>query len=94
MALRGRKKLFVVAFAAILVLVGVFQAAAEPPANEHFQRVWERTDKPIADLAVNRSWLWGPEGTTGLLQEEYSNSPGGFRDVQYFDNRNPWRLPS
>ena len=58
---------------------------AVPPATDHFQRTWERTDKPVADLAVSRTWMWGPEAFTGPLQEAYSEAPGGSRLVQYFD---------
>lgn len=62
-----------------------WSAFAVAPANEHFERVWARTDRPVAELAVSRTWMWGPDGNTGALQEPYSDSPGGFRTVQYFD---------
>jgi hypothetical protein len=35
------------------------------PANEHFERTWSRTDKPVADGHENRTWMWGPEPFTG-----------------------------
>ncbi|HLT18033.1 MAG TPA: hypothetical protein VKZ96_01150 [Thermomicrobiales bacterium] len=60
-------------------------AAAAPPGNAHFNAVWQRTDKPVADLLVDRTWIWGPEGRSAILSEAYAESPGGARDVQYFD---------
>lgn len=56
-----------------------------PPANEHFQQRWERTDKPVADLRVNRTWMWGPGAFTSSITEPYAESPNGYRQVQYFD---------
>ncbi len=67
------------------LIAGVQQASAVAPANQYFLRTWERTDKPVADLAVSRTWMWGPDAFTGLLQEAYEESPGGLREVQYFD---------
>ena len=55
------------------------------PANPSFRQVWERTDKPVADLRTNRTWLWGPGAFTGAITEPYADSPGGYRQVQYFD---------
>ena len=59
---------------------------AAPWANSDFQRTWERTDKPVVDLAVSRTWMWGPvdEGTN-TRSESYAEAPGGQRIVQYFD---------
>ena len=71
---------------ACLLMAGyVVPVAAAPPANQPFQRTWERTDQPVASLVANRTWMWGPEGFTGAMQENYSESPGGVRTVQYFD---------
>ncbi len=73
----------------LLALAGgqlaLLPAAAEAPANEAFQRTWERTDKPVADDAVSRIWMWGPAANTGTQQEPYAEAPGGVRTVQYFD---------
>src|SRR4051794_14484539 len=53
-------------------------------ANSAFQRVWERTDLPVAQGRVNRTWLWGP--TPGqTAQEPFKEGPGGQHLVQYFD---------
>jgi hypothetical protein len=55
------------------------------PGNDHFQRTWQRTDAPVADGSVARTWMWGPEANTPVMQEAYAESPGGERDVQYYD---------
>ncbi len=34
---------------------------------------------------VNRTWTWGPQAITEVRPEEYAESPGHQRDVQYFD---------
>ncbi|HQZ89646.1 MAG TPA: CAP domain-containing protein [Thermomicrobiales bacterium] len=59
------------------------QAAASELAP--FQRVWSRTDEPIAAGKVARTWMWGPAAVSGLSYEPYVESPGGQRIVQYFD---------
>lgn len=62
-------------------------------ATDAFQEVWERTDYPVQQGNTSRTWLWGPGSNTGLIQEEYAESPDGFRDVQYFDKSRmemPW----
>jgi uncharacterized protein YkwD len=60
-------------------------ALAEAPGNPAFERTWARTDKPVSDLQVSRTWMWGPQANTGVLQEPYAEAPGGMREVQYFD---------
>jgi Tol biopolymer transport system component len=52
--------------------------------HEHFQRVWDRTDLPVAEGIVDRTWMWGP-AVSGALYERYDDSPGQQRLVQYFD---------
>jgi hypothetical protein len=56
-------------------------------AAPNFQRVWERTDKAVAEgrLTQPRTWLWGPQPISAAHREPYSNSPEGSRLVQYFD---------
>ncbi len=49
-----------------------------------FQSTWERTDKPVADGTVKRSFYWGPSPGTQLT-EAYAEGAGGKRLVQYFD---------
>ncbi|MDQ3704911.1 MAG: hypothetical protein M3437_06770 [Chloroflexota bacterium] len=54
-------------------------------ADPAFQRVWERTDAPVANGSTRRSFYWGPAPISGALQEEYVQGPGGKHLVQYFD---------
>ncbi len=68
----------------ILTLLGR-AATAEAPANDAFQQTWQRTDKPVLDGAVARTWMWGPEAFTAAIDEPYAESPNGQRTVQYFD---------
>ena len=53
--------------------------------NPAFQQVWERTDRPVADGVVSRTWTWGPQPISEITSEPYAESPGGTRTVQYFD---------
>jgi hypothetical protein len=53
--------------------------------DDAFARVWERTDRPVEDQLVDRTWMWGPEAFSGVLHEEYVDSPDGERTVAYFD---------
>jgi len=59
--------------------------SAQSFADSAFESVWKRTDKPVADGRVGRSWLWGPAPFTDAIQEPYAEAPGGTRLVQYFD---------
>ncbi len=59
--------------------------AAIEPGTAPFQRTWKRTDQPVLDGLVARTWMWGPQANSELIQEPYSEAPGGGRTVQYFD---------
>lgn len=56
-------------------------------ANPAFQNVWNRTDRPVAEGKVSRTWFWGPGPNTPGLLEQYKEDPTGRgqRLVQYFD---------
>ncbi|HYI16239.1 MAG TPA: hypothetical protein VEX37_12660, partial [Thermomicrobiales bacterium] len=72
--------------AVLLVLAGaILQVQAVEPGNEHFERRWARTDQPVADGAISRTWIWGPAANTGVIEEDYAEAPGGTRQVQYYD---------
>ena len=60
-------------------------AQAEAPSGEPFQRTWSRTDKPVADGVVSRTWMWGPEAFTSDFREAYVEGHDHSREVQYFD---------
>jgi hypothetical protein len=48
-----------------------------------FRTIWEYNDLAVITGRVGRTWLWG---TPGLIKsEQYSDAPGGNRQVQYFD---------
>lgn len=53
-------------------------------AVPQFEQVWARTDGPVANAAVSRSWIWGPQPGE-VRNEPFSGAPGGMRTVQYFD---------
>src|SRR4051812_22334231 len=71
----------------LTLLLPVFPATAAPIpfADPAFQRVWTRTDDLVAIGEVARTWFWGPQANTGGIREDYAESPGGGRLVQYFD---------
>ncbi len=64
--------------------VAVGQTKPGPFADPALQRVWQRTDLPVAEGRVNRTWLWGP--TPGVsIQEPFKEGKGGTHLAQYFD---------
>jgi hypothetical protein len=71
------------------LVAGVALAQPQPQQNGFadpaFRRVWERTDLPVADHTVARTWFWGPSPNTPGLVEPNKESPNGQRLVQYFD---------
>jgi VCBS repeat-containing protein len=69
----------------LLTMFVIAPVLAVAPAPGPFERTWARTDKPVADGVLARTWIWGPQANTGVMQEPYLQSPGGERDVQYFD---------
>lgn len=63
--------------------IGAF-AQADGFANQAFRNVWQRTDAPVAEGKVARTWVWGP--TAGKsLQEPFKEGANGQHLVQYFD---------
>jgi hypothetical protein len=81
-----------VAFAALLVFLAAARAMAAPPptgefppSEPYFSRTWERTDKPVADQQIDRTWMWGPHGFTEAMRESYAEGHDHSREVQYFD---------
>jgi hypothetical protein len=59
-------------------------AQAIPFATPAFQTVWQRYDLPVQQLQTARSWTWGPTSIFAGF-EPYADTPGGQRQVQYFD---------
>jgi len=72
----------------LTLVVGVLLAAAVSAhtiGHSAFQREWDRHDRAVAEGMATRSWMWGPDAYTDVLEEDYVESPGGQRQVQYFD---------
>lgn len=69
----------------LLVLLAIaLPARAATPDESAFRRVWERTDAPVANGTVERTWYWGPEPLQ-TLDEDYVEGFEGKRRVQYWD---------
>ena len=79
----------VIAVLVLLLIPSLQPASAAEFGSYAFQRVWNRTDQPVAAGKVNRTWMWGPKPFTDVLLEPYAegNVAGqtGERRVQYFD---------
>ena len=60
-------------------------AAAVQPGASAFERTWSRTDRPVAETQVSRTWMWGPAAFTSAMGEYYEEGPDQTRIVQYFD---------
>ena len=54
-------------------------------SHPDFVQVWDRTDLPVQQGQVNRTWMWGPGANTPLMDEPYAEADGGMRSVQYTD---------
>jgi DMSO/TMAO reductase YedYZ molybdopterin-dependent catalytic subunit len=57
---------------------------AQSFADPSFRSTWERTDKPVTDGSVKRSFYWGP-APLQTHSEPYAEGASGKRTVQYFD---------
>jgi hypothetical protein len=44
----------------VLALLGIaaVPASAVAPELSAFQRTWDRTDRPVQEQRVNRTWMW------------------------------------
>lgn len=60
-------------------------AADHGNASEAFERTWQRTDLPVINGEIDRTWMWGPRPITGVIHEPYDESDNGIRNVQYYD---------
>ena len=85
---RARLLLPGIAILALLSATLVVAPAAALPSEDYahpaFERTWNRTDKPVEDGQAVRTWVYGSLVSEGEM-EEYAESPGGERQVQYFD---------
>lgn len=83
-------KLVMIALTAT-TLVAALAAGGARPAQAHmafsdpaFERVWERSDKPVQERVAVRTWMWGPEATY-TAYEPYAEGPAGQHLVTYLD---------
>ncbi len=76
------------AMALIIPMMTMIAQAADPTfGNELFKNKWIEQDRLVGSPGVARPYTWGPsvpEAPAARL-EPYSSSPGGMRQVQYFD---------
>jgi hypothetical protein len=85
-ARRAATTLLALLFVASFALPSIDATSIETYA---FEKVWWRTDLPVAMNQTNRTWVWGPEPFTSLMLEPYDEGAvsgiEGARWVQYFD---------
>lgn len=62
-----------------------FLVSADSFGDPAFESVWSRTDEPVDEGAVSRTWIWGPEPNFSARIEPYAEGPDGQRTVLYFD---------
>ena len=80
-----RRILSIIAIIGIAVALLPTAAAADSIAGTPFYNTWARTDLPVANGNVSRTWMWGPQADSPALSEPYAEASGGQREVQYFD---------
>lgn len=94
-----RKILTILCVAVLLSPVVINYTTAIPSASAtglgvmpaaSIEKVWQRTDLPVQEGRVSRTWMWGPPGAFGnngfdVREEPYAQSPDGKRMVFYFD---------
>lgn len=77
----------------VLVAVILLSALALPsllvtPADakeDPFTRTWSRTDYPVFNHEVSRTWMWGEKAYSSKMTEPYEEAPNGVRTVLYWD---------
>ena len=85
------KKRFLAVLAGLLALSIAAPAFASHENGDHpfgdprFEERRDRTERPVIEGHVDRTWIWGPGPYTDAFMEPYADSPDGERLVQYFD---------
>ena len=64
--------------------IGAFKGLAVSFGDASIFKTWRRTDLPVISHPNDRSWMWGPK-MFDQQRELYAESPGGARQVFYFD---------
>jgi outer membrane protein assembly factor BamB len=86
-----KKKYSLMALAAVTVLIPLLTLvayAADPNfGNNQFRNLWVTQDRLVGTAGVSRPFTWGPSipDAPNAMFEPYAESPGGQRQVQYFD---------
>ncbi len=70
---------------ALVLLLTSFSTSLAQSDNPAFVETWTRTDLPVAEQTVDRTWIWGPLTTAWGETEDYVEGIAGERDVLYFD---------
>jgi 5-hydroxyisourate hydrolase-like protein (transthyretin family) len=80
------KKPIALVLALLLAIMSFAPAAAQQITTEEaFFNTWARTDLPVEQDLVDRTWMWGPDPNTEIIREPYVDHPIGQREVQYWD---------
>ncbi len=67
-----------------LALTPALVAQPAHAANAVFDAIWQRTDLPVQQGLVSRSWVWGNQLTQDIY-EPYAQGPNGTHMVRYYD---------
>lgn len=67
-----------------LALLPAFSAGQASAANSAFDNLWRRTDLPVQQGLVSRSWVWGNQLSQDVY-EPYAQGPNGVHLVRYYD---------
>jgi hypothetical protein len=73
--------------AVLLIVAAVLPlhlSSAQASGDSTFSQVWQRTDRPVAEGLVSRTWVLGPAGFF-TATESYGDKPGLSRQVEYYD---------
>ena len=74
-----------VLMAIVISATSIAWVGAQTSGEDAFERTWARTDRPVNDHEVDRTWMWGPQESAIRKAEPYAGAPGGQRAVIYFD---------
>ena len=81
--------LLTLVFGVISFVMPVVQADLGDPnfSTLQFRNRWVEQDRLVGAAGIGRPYTWGPAvgGSEGIQTEAYKESPGGQRQVQYFD---------
>ncbi len=78
----------ITALMVIFPMLTTVALAADPVwGNTQFRNLWIQQDRLVGVPGIDRPYTWGPSvpEAPNVLNETYAQSPGGQRQVQYFD---------